>query len=114
MKGSHDSQAMVVLTTAAGAEEAELIARTLVEERLAACANVVEGVTSIFRWKGVLAREREALVLLKTTAGEVEGLRRRLVELHSYEVPEVIAFRIETGHGPYLDWLGAEVGGERR
>jgi periplasmic divalent cation tolerance protein len=102
--------AVVVLVTAPSAEVAERIGRALVEERLAACANVVAGVTSIFRWKGAIEQESEVLVILKTTAAGVEPLRRRVVELHPYEVPEVVALAVESGHGPYLDWVRASVG----
>lgn len=103
---------MVVLTTTPNAEVAELIGRTVVAERLAACANVLAGVTSIFRWKGAVERESETLMLLKTTASDVEALRERLVELHPYEVPEVIAFPVEYGHAPYIDWVLSSVGAE--
>jgi len=111
MSSSADDRVMVALTTAPSAEVAEGIGRTLVEERLAACANVVPGVTSIFRWDGATRRESEVLVILKTTAGDVGALERRVVELHPYEVPEVLAFPAESGHGPYLEWVRTEVGG---
>lgn len=114
MSEPSSSQVMVVLTTAPDAVVAEQIGRSLVEESLAACANIVEGVTSIYRWKGAVTRERELQIVLKTTADRVEALRRRLVELHPYEVPEVIAVRIEVGHEPYLEWVRAEVGVEGR
>jgi periplasmic divalent cation tolerance protein len=107
-----DARVMVVLVTAPGSEVAELIGRTLVAERLAACANVVAGITSIFRWKGSVERESETLVILKTTANDVEALRRRVVELHPYEVPEVVALAVEAGHAPYLDWVRSSVGAE--
>jgi periplasmic divalent cation tolerance protein len=100
---------VAVLTTAPSADVADRIGTTLVEERLAACANVVPGVSSVFRWKGEVSREAEVLVLLKTTAARLGALRRRLVELHPYEVPEVIALDIREGHAPYLDWVRAEV-----
>ena len=103
---------MVALTTAPSAEVAERIGRSVVEDRLAACANVVAGITSIFRWKGVIERESEVLVILKTTVGHMEALERRVVELHPYEVPEVIAFPVEAGHAPYLSWVRAEVGAD--
>ena len=112
MSGRAHEQVVVALTTAPSAEVAERIGRSLVEERLAACANIVGGVTSIFRWQDAVQRESEALVILKTTAGEVEALERRLAELHPYDVPELIAFPIEAGHAPYLDWVRAEVGGD--
>ncbi len=101
---------VAVLTTAPSADVADRIGTTLVEERLAACANLVPGVSSVFHWKGELSREAEVLVLLKTTAARVGALRRRLVELHPYEVPEVIALEVTDGHPPYLDWVRAEVG----
>jgi periplasmic divalent cation tolerance protein len=103
---------MVALTTAPSVDVAEQIGRTVVEERLAACANIVPGMTSIFRWRGAIERESEALIILKTTGADVEALERRVVELHPYEVPEVIALPVESGHVPYLDWVRAEVGGD--
>ena len=112
MSGPRDGQVMVALTTAPSAEVAERIGRTLVEERLAACANVLGGVTSIFRWEGAVQRESEVLVILKTTAGEVEDLERRLAALHPYDVPELVVFPIEAGHAPYLEWVRATVGGQ--
>ena len=111
MSGGARDRVMVALTTAPTADVAEAIGRSLVEERLAACANVVPGVTSIFRWKGAIERDGEVLVVLKTTAADVPALVRRLVELHPYEVPELIAWPVEAGHGAYLDWVRAEVGG---
>jgi periplasmic divalent cation tolerance protein len=104
-----DNPVLTVLSTAPDAEVAERIGATLVEERLAACANVLEGVTSIFRWKGEVEREQEVLIILKTTVGGVGRLTERLVALHPYEVPEVLAIPVRTGHGPYLDWVRAEV-----
>jgi len=101
---------LAVLSTAPDVEGAQRIGTLLVEERLAACANVVEGVTSIFRWKGSIEREREVLMVLKTTSDAVEQLRLRLVELHPYEVPEVLVLDIREGHGPYLDWVRSSVG----
>ena len=100
----------VVLTTAGSAEEAERIATAVVEERLAACANVLPGVTSIYRWEGSVQRDAETLVVLKTTADSVEALTRRIAQIHPYDVPEVIALPVREGHGPYLDWVAAEVG----
>lgn len=110
MSEPSSERVMVALTTAPSAEVAERIGRSLVEDRLAACVNVVAGITSIFKWEGSIERESEVLVILKTTAGHVEALERRVVELHPYEVPEVIAFPVEAGHAPYLSWVRAEVG----
>jgi periplasmic divalent cation tolerance protein len=96
---------LVVLVTVGSADEAAGLARTLVEERLAACGNLVERIRSIYRWKGKIEDEGETLLVLKTTAAQFEALRQRIVELHSYDVPEVIALEIADGHKPYLDWL---------
>jgi len=101
---------MAVLSTVPDSEIAQRIATALVEERLAACANVLEGVTSFYRWKGSVQREREVLMVLKTTSDMVDRLRSRLVDLHPYEVPEVLAIDIREGHGPYLDWIRSVVG----
>jgi periplasmic divalent cation tolerance protein len=100
-----------LLSTAPSRDVAESIAGPLVEERLAACVNVIEGVTSIYRWQGAIAREVEVLMVIKSTLPRLEALRERLVELHPYEVPEVLVLDVRDGHVPYLDWVRAEVGG---
>lgn len=99
---------LVVLVTAPGAEEAARLARTLVEERLAACGNVVPGLRSIYRWEGEVRDEGEALLLLKTTRARFAALRERVLALHPYEVPEVLALPVEAGGERYLAWVGAE------
>jgi periplasmic divalent cation tolerance protein len=99
------SKYLVVLVTVGSADEAAGLARTLVEERLAACGNLVERIRSVYRWKGKIEDEGETLLVLKTTAAQFEPLRQRIVELHSYDVPEVIALEITDGHKPYLDWI---------
>lgn len=104
-----DAQILVVLTTAPTLQVAEELGTALVEERLAACANLLPGVLSIFRWEGGLQREGEVVVLLKTTADRLEALRARLVELHPYEVAEVLALPVRAGHDAYLSWVRAEV-----
>jgi periplasmic divalent cation tolerance protein len=100
---------VVVLCTLPPGDAASSIARTLVGERLAACVNLVPAVRSIYAWEGAIADEPEQLAILKTTAAGVEALRARLVELHPYDVPEVIALAVEDGHLPYLDWVRAAV-----
>ena len=109
MTGPIGTAVRVVLTTAPTVEVARELGSAVVEERLAACANVLPGVTSIYRWKGEVKREGEVLVILKTTAGAVEQLRARIVELHPYDVPEVVVLSVEAGHEPYLAWVRAEV-----
>ena len=98
---------VVVLCTVGSAEEAERIARSLVDRRLAACVNVVPGVASFYRWKGEVARDSEWLLFMKTTAARFEALREAVVELHPYDIPEVVELPIERGHAPYLDWIDA-------
>lgn len=100
--------AIVVLVTTPTPERAAEIARALVEERLAACGNVVPGLRSIYRWEGKVQEDAEALLVLKTTRGRFEALRERVLALHPYDVPEVIALPVEVGSAPYLAWLAAE------
>jgi periplasmic divalent cation tolerance protein len=96
---------VVALSTVGTAEDAERIARALVERRLAACVNVVAGVVSVYRWKGEVCRDEERLLVIKTRAAKVEALREALVALHPYELPELVALPVAAGHGPYLAWL---------
>ena len=100
-----NTDVVAVLVTAPGREPALALARQMVEESLAACANVIPNVTSIFRWKGEVSEEEEVLLILKTCAGTVPALTARVAELHTYEVPEVLSLRVEDGFGPYLDWV---------
>ncbi len=100
--------AIVVLVTAPTAEKAAEIARAVVEERLAACGNVVPGIRSLYRWQGKIQDEPEALLLLKTTRARFEALRERVLALHPYDVPEVVALPVEAGSAPYLAWIDAE------
>ena len=99
---------IVVFSTFPSEDKAADIARTLVSEGLAACANLVPPVRSIYRWQGQLCDERETLAIMKTTRERFEALRERLVALHPYEVPEVIAVPVEGGHAPYLAWVAGE------
>lgn len=101
---------VVALSTAPSPEKAAELAKALVEERLAACVNVLPGVRSFYRWKGELCDDTEALCVIKTRADRVEALRRRLVELHPYEVPELVVLEVTAGHPPYLAWLDESVG----
>ncbi|HVI73439.1 MAG TPA: divalent-cation tolerance protein CutA [Anaeromyxobacteraceae bacterium] len=96
---------LVVLVTAPGAEEAARLARTLVEEKLVACGNVVPAVRSIYRWEGKVCDEQEALLVLKAPAKRFPELRDRILALHPYQVPEVVALRIEDGSEKYIDWI---------
>jgi periplasmic divalent cation tolerance protein len=98
---------IVVFSTFPTEDKAAEIARTLVSEGHAACANLVPAVRSIYRWQGQICDERETLAVMKTTRERFEALRDRLVALHPYEVPEVIALPVEAGHPPYLDWVAS-------
>lgn len=88
-------------------EAAADIARALVDKRLAACVNLIPGVRSIYRWKGEICDDGETTLLIKTTATDLAPLRTALIELHPYEVPEILALPIDAAasHGPYLDWM---------
>ena len=99
------SRATLIMVTAWSEEQAATIGRALVGERLAACVNIVGPIRSIFRWQGEVQNDREHLMLIKTRASLVSKIERRVRELHSYEVPEVIALLISGGSKPYLDWL---------
>jgi len=96
---------IAILVTTSNIDEAQKIGLTLVEEGLAACANIVEGVRSIYRRKGEVCDDRECLMVVKTTAANFDAVEKKVRELHSYEVPEVIAIPIVKGSKPYLDWV---------
>jgi len=99
-------EALVVFTTWPNVESARAAARTLVEEGVAACANIVPGVESIYRWEGKLETSAEVLMVLKTTTAQYAMLQARITELHSYEVPEIVALRVQDGLPQYLKWVG--------
>ena len=99
---------LVVLSTFKDSEAAATVARALVGEALAACVNIVPQVRSIYRWDGAVQDDAEALAIIKTTRDRFDQLAARLVELHTYDVPEVIALPIVHGHAPYLAWLEAQ------
>ena len=102
------TDALLVFTTLPTADKAAEIAKLLVDEKLVACANLLPAVRSIYRWQGKMHDENEVLVLLKTRAEQLERLKLRLLEVHPYEVPEVLAVPVESGYQPYLDWLAGE------
>ncbi len=96
---------IVVLSTVGSEQDALCIGKTLVEEKLAACVNVVPNVRSLYTWKGKLCDEQEWLLIAKTWGSLFDVLKTRILELHPYELPEVICIPIADGHGPYLDWI---------
>jgi periplasmic divalent cation tolerance protein len=95
----------LALTTCPDESTARRIARTLVEERLIACGNVVPDLTSIYRWQGVIEETGECLLLMKTPAGRLGALAERLAALHPYEMPELLVLGVEQGAGTYLRWV---------
>ncbi len=95
----------IVLVTCASLAEARKIARSVVEKKLAACANILPGVESVYRWKGKVERAREVLVVIKTTAWRIVQLEREVQRLHSYDVPEFIVLPIAAGSYKYLSWI---------
>ena len=98
----------VVFVTAPDAEVGGRLARALVEERLAACVNLVPGVRSTYRWAGVVQEDDEVLLVIKTREDRVAALTRRVHELHPYELPELIAVGVLGGSERYLAWLREE------
>jgi periplasmic divalent cation tolerance protein len=100
---------VLVFTTAPDDSRAELWARTLVEERLAACVNVHGAMVSVYRWKGDIERESERQMVIKTTRGRLGALEARLRELHSYDLPELLVVAVDAGSEAYLGWLADAV-----
>lgn len=100
---------IVVLSTCGSAEEAERLARRLVEEKLAACVNVIGGAKSFYRWKGAIESADEFLLVIKTSRDLFERLRTMLEAAHSYELPEVLALPVVAGSPAYLKWLEGEL-----
>jgi periplasmic divalent cation tolerance protein len=101
---------VAILTSLADSATARDLAQALVEERLAACATIIPGAESIYRWEGAVRTEAEVLLLLKTSSDRLARLRDRLEELHAYELPEVLVAMLPQSEGPYADWVRAEVG----
>ena len=99
-------KAIVVVTTVGEEEQALTIAREMVARRLAACVNVVPGIRSVYRWQGKICRDGEYLLLIKTLEGEYEAVAAAIRELHSYELPEILAFPVGQGDERFLAWIG--------
>jgi len=104
------TDAILVLSTCPDEDVGARIAATLVEERLAACVNRVPGIASTYRWQGKVCNDAEQLLLIKTTRARFDALRERIVALHPYELPEVIAVDIASGLAPYLAWIESATG----
>ena len=106
-----DNDHLLVSITASSAEEAERIAKALVQKRLAACVNIVPAITSIYRWQAEVHRDSEVLLIAKSRPELFESLAARVKELHSYQVPEIIALPIVAGSKAYLNWIDESVQG---
>jgi periplasmic divalent cation tolerance protein len=98
---------IIIFVTAASEQEAASIGRTVVEEGLAACANIIPHMHSIYRWKGEIWDEGETLIIIKSREEYFERIRSRIRELHSYEVPEITAIQLDKGDAAYLQWIEA-------
>jgi periplasmic divalent cation tolerance protein len=99
---------VIVLTTAPADDRAERLAHQLVDERLAACATVSPPMVSVYRWKGRLEREAERQILFKTTRDCLAALEARLMQIHSYELPEFVVLSVEHGSAAYLAWVSEQ------
>lgn len=106
------NDAMVVLSTAPDEATAKELAGTLVEERLAACVNLVPGLRSLYWWEGRLHDDAEVLMICKTDAAHVERLTETLHEAHPYDCPEVVALPVVAGSSHYLSWVGEVLAGD--
>lgn len=102
-------RAIAVVTTVGTEEQANLIAREIVARRQAACVNILPGVRSIYRWKGKICKDGELVLFIKTLEREFEGVMATIRELHSYELPEILAFDVTHGEKRFLEWIAASV-----
>lgn len=100
---------IMVFMTAASVDEANRLADTLVDRRLAACVQIMQEMNSVFRWQGKVETQREVLLIVKTLNSKFPEIEREVVKLHSYETPEIVAIPLSAGSGPYLEWLKASV-----
>ena len=105
MTSSASAPVVLVLTTIGADADAPALARTLVDERLAACVNILPPMTSIYRWKGNVEEDREQLLVIKTAATRAQSLMDRIRQLHPYEVPELLVVPASDGSAAYLDWV---------
>ena len=107
---SSESAKNIVVFVTCPVDGAGDLATALVKSRLAACVNIIGEVRSIYSWKGEVCDDPEAMMVIKTRGDRFEALRQKVVELHPYDVPEVVALPIVAGHAPYLQWLEQNVG----
>ena len=105
MSSTTNSSPVIVLTTLGAKANAVALARVLVDERLAACVNVLPAMTSVYRWKGAIEEDGEQQLVIKTTSDRVSALEARFQELHPYEAPEFLVLAVADGSAAYLQWL---------
>jgi len=101
--------AIVVVTTVGTEDQANLLAREIVARRQAACVNILPGVRSFYRWKGKICQDGELMLIVKTQESEFEGLKATIRELHTYELPEILAFAVSQGSQDFLGWIAGSV-----
>ena len=99
---------LLVITNLGNIDSARILARALVERRLAACVNMLPGVQSVYRWRDAIEEEGEVTLVIKTTAGRYTELEQAIKALHPYELPEIIALPVGAGLPAYLDWIAQE------
>ena len=101
----------IVIVTAVGDEEhGNVIARELVTRRHAACVNLLSGIRSFYRWQGKICQDSEYVLIIKTIAAEYEAVAATIKELHSYDLPEILAFKPSQGDPDFLDWVSSSLG----
>lgn len=101
-------QVLVILVTVVNQQDAIRIGEAMVNARLAACANIVSRVQSIYRWKGKVVKAKEALLILKSTKSRYRALEKAIKAIHTYEIPEIIALPVKDGHDRYIGWVRSE------
>jgi len=101
-------QVLVILVTAVNQEEARRISKRMVDAKLAACANIIPGIQSIYRWKGKVVKAQEVLIILKSTRPRYRALEKAIKAMHTYETPEIIALPVKEGLDRYIGWLRSE------
>jgi len=100
---------ILIFVTAANKKEAQVIAKGLIRQKLAACVNIVDKIDSLFWWQGKVARSRESLLIIKSKKEKFPTVKKLVKSLHSYDVPEIIALPIISGDTPYLRWIDASI-----
>ena len=104
-----ENRAQIVYMTASSKEEATQIGQCLVDENLAACVNIIDGMTSIFRWEGEVNSSTEVILIAKSTSSNIDALTKRVKLLHSYDCPCIVSLPIVGGNPEFLDWIEGQV-----